>query len=85
MVEAEETGTHGSHRMVQGTMGLRMLGLRQVTPRWENDTVWQKDGANGRWARGGCAPPPRTENRRRAEKGGEGWRRAEKGGAGEEE
>ena len=40
----EETGTHMIHNMGQGEMGLRMLGRRQVTPRWANDSVWLNDG-----------------------------------------
>ena len=27
--------------LMQGAMGLGMLGRRQVKPRWANDTVWR--------------------------------------------
>ena len=40
-------------RMGQGEMGLGMMGIRQVTPRWENDTVWLHDEVDRRVARGG--------------------------------
>ena len=68
----EETGTQRSHGMGKGAMGIGMMGRRQVTPKWENDTVWLHGGVDGRVARGGYRHLPQTENRRRVEKGGAG-------------
>ena len=35
-----------------------MLGRRQVTPGWENDTVWGQDSQQGRDKRGRISYPP---------------------------
>ena len=43
---------------MQGAMGLGILGRRQVTPRWENNPVWEHDGGNRIVVRGGCGYPP---------------------------
>ena len=55
---------------ILGEMGLGMMGQIQVTPRWENDTLWKYDGGNRREGRGGYGylPPPREEFGRRADK-----------------
>ena len=33
-----------SQNMVQGEMGIGIIGRRQVTTRWVNDPVWMHDG-----------------------------------------
>ena len=58
--------------MGKGAMGLRIMGQRQVTPRWENDPVWLHDGSRQEIGRGRVQEPPQTKIRRRSEKGGEG-------------
>ena len=42
---AEETWTQRSQNMRQGSMDLRMIVQRQVTPRWENDPVCLHKGS----------------------------------------
>ena len=51
---AVEAGKYRSRSVMQGLMGLSMLGRIQVMPRWENDPVWRHDSGNGREGRGGC-------------------------------
>ena len=67
----EETGTQRSKKMGQGAMVLGMLGRRQVTTMWANDTVWLHDGSiqeSGQgWVRA-PPPPPQKEIRQRTEK-----------------
>ena len=41
-----------------GSVGIGMLGRRQVTPRWLNDPVWRHDGRNGREGQGRCVYSP---------------------------
>ena len=62
----------------EGARGLGVLGQRQVTPRWANDTVWLHNGSRRESVQGRVRAPPQTEIRRRADKCGEGWRRADK-------
>ena len=58
MAGVEETGKQRSRRPVQEAMVIGMLGGRQVTPRWENDPVWQNYSKNGREGQGGCGYYP---------------------------
>ena len=44
--------------LMQGAMGLGMLGRRQVTPRWANDPVCVHDGRKRIEGQGGCGYPP---------------------------
>ena len=61
---AREGEARRQRSLIQGEMGLSMLGRRQVTPGWENCPVWRHDGQKGREGRG------RAEIGWRAEKGG---------------
>ena len=57
--------------MDQGAMGLGMLGQRQVTPRWANDTVCLHAGSRQESGQGQLrAPPPRRKSEG-------GWRKEE--------
>ena len=58
-----------SQNMGKGARGLRVLGQRQVTPRWANDTVWMHNGSRQESGQGQVREPPQPEIRRRAEKG----------------
>ena len=49
--------------------GIGILGRRQVTLRWSDDTVWRHVSGGGVGAGGGCPPP--KEIRKREER--EGW------------
>ena len=49
----ERAGEAGRKRgLMHGAMGLGILGQRQVTLRWANDTVWINDGGKGRVGQG---------------------------------
>ena len=58
--------------MGKGARGLGVLGQRQVTTRWANDTVWLHNGSRRDSGQGRVRAPPQTEIRRMAEKGREG-------------
>ena len=66
----EEKVTQRSQKMGQGEMGIGMLGWRQVIPRWENDPVWLHKVIIRESVQGRLQEPPKTEIRRKAEKGG---------------
>ena len=59
--------------MGQGAMGIGILRWRQEMRRWENYSVWLHKGSRQESGQGQVQSlPPRTEIRRRAEKGGAG-------------
>ena len=71
------TGTKFSQKMGLGTMGLGMLGRRQVTPRWENDPMWVHDGGIRDIGQGRVRAPSQEENRAEGREGRSGLRRME--------
>ena len=51
--------------MVQGEMGIGIIGRRQVTTRWLNDPVWMHDGIIQESGQEQVrAPPPRRKSGR---------------------
>ena len=61
--------------MGKGARGLGVLGQRQVTPRWANDTVWMHNGSRRESVQGRVRAPPPDGNQA---EGGEGQRRSDK-------
>ena len=55
--------------MGQGEMGIRMMGRRQVTPRWANDPVWLHRRSRRESGQGRVREPPPDGNQA---EGGEG-------------
>ena len=50
MAGGEKSGKYRSQSLIQGAIGLSILIWIQVTPSWENDTVWIHDsGEGGGW------------------------------------
>ena len=67
----EDTWEQRKRMMVQGAMGLSMMGRGQLKPRWTNYYVFRNNSENVREVRGGFCPPPSPPGGKQAE-GGEG-------------
>ena len=61
--------------MGQVSMGIVMLGQRQVTPRWANDPVWMHEGSRQESDQGRVRAPPPEGNRAEGGEGRSGLRR----------
>ena len=61
--------------MGKGARGIGVLGQRQVTTRWANDTVWLHNGSRWDSGQGPVREPPPDGNQA---EGGEGQRRSDK-------